>query len=424
MKLILVCIFCILSSTLWAAQQRLTQPITTAHNTSKFNPRQATDSLISAIPASIRVKADNYTYGNHWLWFWNFLIAFVTGSIFLFGGLSTRIQKITLKIKKPNRSNLLYIIFFIVCTFVLSLPLDFYQNFVREHQYGFSNQKFGEWFIDDLLSLLVEVVLAAPFFVLIYAIFRRAKQYWWLWGAGLSVFFIFIVIVIYPVFITPLFNNYVPIKDSTLSSRVLSMARANGIDVEEVYVYNESAQTKQYNANVTGIAGTTRIALNDNVLNNCTADQIMAVLGHEMGHYVLHHLYILVLEFGLLIFLGFAVVKWAAEKLLAKYGGRWQAGPVHQVTSLPLLVVLFTAWFFLLTPVSNSLIRNVEIEADMYGLNAARQPDAIALYMVKTADYNKIDPGYWEEVFFFDHPCRKKRIATAMKWKAENLKGY
>ena len=60
----------------------------------------------------------------------------------------------------------------------------------------------------------------------------------------------------------------------------------------------------------------------------------------------------------------------------------------------------------------------------MYGLNAARQPDAIALYMVKTADYNKIDPGYWEEVFFFDHPCRKKRIATAMKWKAENLKGY
>jgi STE24 endopeptidase len=424
MKLILLCIFCILSSALPAAQQRSTQSVTTAHNTSKFNLQQATDSLINAIPASIRVKADDYTYGNHWLWFWNFLIALVTGWIFLFGGLSVRIQKIVFKIKKPNRSNLLYIIFFIVCTFILALPLDFYQNFVREHQYGFSNQNFGDWFIDDLLSLLVEVVLAAPFFVLIYAIFRRAKQYWWLWGAGLSVFFIFVVIVIYPVFITPLFNNYVPVKDSALRSRVLTMARANGIHVDEVYVYNESAQTKQYNANVTGIAGTTRIALNDNVLNNCTADQIMAVLGHEMGHYVLHHLYILVLEFGLLIFIGFAVVKWAAEKLLAKYNGRWQAGPVHQVTFLPLLVVLFTAWFFLLTPVSNSLIRNLEIEADMYGLNAARQPDAIASYMVKTADYNKIDPGYLEEMFFFDHPCRKKRIATAMKWKAENLKGY
>ncbi len=424
MKLILLCIFCILSSALLAAQQRSTQSVTTAHNTSKFNPQQATDSLINAIPASIRVKADDYTYGNHWLWFWNFLIALVTGWIFLFGGLSVRIQKIVFKIKKPNRSNLLYIIFFIVCTFILALPLDFYQNFVREHQYGFSNQNFGDWFIDDLLSLLVEVVLAAPFFVLIYAIFRCAKQYWWLWGAGLSVFFIFVVIVIYPVFITPLFNNYVPVKDSALRSRVLTMARANGIDVDEVYVYNESAQTKQYNANVTGIAGTTRIALNDNVLNNCTADQVMAVLGHEMGHYVLHHLYTLVLEFGLLIFIGFAVVKWAAEKLLAKYNGRWQAGPVHQVTSLPLLVVLFTTWFFLFTPVSNSLIRNVEIEADMYGLNAARQPDAIASYMVKTADYNKIDPGYLEEMFFFDHPCRKKRIATAMKWKAENLKGY
>ena len=424
MKFILIYICCALFLGQVKAQSAQATATKTKPDTARFNPETAANKLISTIPAAASIKADAYTEGNHWLWLWNFLIALVTGWIFLFGGLSARLQKAALKIKKPNKSNLLYIIFFIVFTFILALPLDFYQNFVREHQYGFSNQSFGQWLMSDLLSLLVEMVLAAPFFVLIYAIFRRTKQNWWLWGAGLSVLFIFIVIVIYPVFIAPVFNDYVPIKDASLRSRVLTMAHANGIDVDEVYVYNESAQTKQFNANVTGVAGTARIALNDNMLNNCTAGQIMAVLGHEMGHYVLHHLYILVLEFGLLIILGFALVKWAAEKLLIKYGDKWQTGsraPCHVAAAVGLS---FYRLVFLITPVSNSLIRNVEIEADMYGLNAARQPDAIASYMVKTADYNKIDAGYWEELFFFDHPCRKKRILAAMKWKAENLKGY
>ena len=195
------------------------------------------------------------------------------------------------------------------------------------------------------------------------------------------------------------------------------------MNINEVYVYNESQQTKTFNASVTGFAGTARISLNDNMLNKGTDNEIVAVLGHEMGHYVLHHFFIGIWEFGALIVGGFWLVKWAMDKLLLKYGDRWNAKSIQDIGSLPLLVFLFTFYFFILTPVSNTLVRICEIESDIYGLNAARQPDAFASFMIKSADNHKIAPGYWEEVFFYDHPCRKARILGAMRWKAENLPG-
>jgi len=185
-------------------------------------------------------------------------------------------------------------------------------------------------------------------------------------------------------------------------------------------VYNESEQTKEFNANVSGVAGTARISLNDNMLNHCTNAEIKAVVGHEMGHYVLNHLFILTLEFSILIIAGFRVAQWTVNWLIGNFGERWKIKNVADIASLPLLVFLFTAYFFVLSPVSNSIIRTVESQADNYGLNAARQPDAFASVMLKTAEYNKIDPGYWEEILFFDHPCRKKRILAAMTWKNEN----
>jgi STE24 endopeptidase len=389
--------------------------------TAKFDPEKATEQLLNTIPAATRTKADNYTEGGYWLQLWNFVAAAITAWVFLFGGLSAYLQKISGKWKNRNLCNFVYIVLFILFTYLLSLPIDIYQNFIREHQYGFSNQNFIQWLVSDLLLLLVELFIAAPFFVIVYAIFRKVKQTWWVWGAGVSVVFLILVIIIYPVFITPLFNNFTPIKNGPLRDRVLSMARANQVNINDVYVYNESQQTKQFNASVTGFAGTARISLNDNMLNQGTDDEIVAVLGHEMGHYVLNHFMVGIWEFGALFVLGFWLVKFAIDKLLLKYGERWNASSIQDIATLPLLVFLFTAYFFIVTPVSNSLLRTDEVEADIYGLNAARQPDAFASFMIKSADNHKVDPSYWEEIFFYDHPCRKKRILAAMKWKAENL---
>jgi len=421
MKYLILFLFCLITRVVANGQhnQPIVQPVSQA--ASRFDAEKATATLINTIPLAVRNKANSYWEGGYWLLLWNFLYAAFIAWLFLFGGLSAYIKKLADKTTKRNRSNLIYISLYFLLSFLISLPIDIYQNFIREHQYGFSNQNFIQWFTDDLLTLLLELIIAAPFFVLIYAMFRKVKENWWLWGGGIAVIFIIGIIIVYPVFITPVFNKYTPLKNGALKEQILSMARANQVNINQVYVYNESKQTKAFNANVTGFAGTGQIALNDNMLNQCTNDEIKAALGHEMGHYVLNHLFILVLEFGVLIIIGFKLVKWASDKLFVKYGEKWKVISIQDITSLPVLVFLFTFYFFIITPVSNTIIRTVEIEADNYGLNAARKPDAFASVCLKTADNHKIEPGYWEEVFFYDHPSRQNRILAAMKWKAENM---
>ena len=420
MKIIFIVLCFLLFSLSGFAKQGQRVDTSIAHPSGHFDPEKAAIQLISTIPAAERAKADSYTEGNYWLLLWNEVCSGVVAWIFISLGLSVYLLKRFDWIKKENRRNLVFIVLYLLLTFIISLPLDIYQNFVREHQYGLSNQSFMQWLVDDIVKLTVEIVIGAPFLVLAFTVFRKVKDRWWTWGAGVSVVLVVFLVIIYPVFITPLFNNYKPIKEGPLKESLLSMARANQVDIDQVYVYNESEQTKEFNANVSGVAGTARISLNDNMLNHCTNAEIKAVVGHEMGHYVLNHLFILTLEFSILIIAGFRVAQWTVNWLIGNFGERWKIKNVADIASLPLLVFLFTAYFFVLSPVSNSIIRTVESQADNYGLNAARQPDAFASVMLKTAEYNKIDPGYWEEILFFDHPCRKKRILAAMTWKNEN----
>ncbi|WP_259066934.1 M48 family metalloprotease [Mucilaginibacter sp. X4EP1] len=417
MKTPVILFFCLLGFTLACAQ---TNQTISSHIITHFDAEKATAQLVNTIPVAARQKADSYCEGDYWLLLWNMVCSAIIAWLFLFGGLSDYLLRRTGKIKGTNRGNFLYIIFYFLLVFLLSLPLDIYQNFIRENQYGFSNVGFLQWFLNDLITFVVELIIAAPFFVLVYAIFKKTKENWWIWGACISVAFIIGIIIIYPVFIAPIFNQYTPLKNGNLKNEILSMARANRIDVNNVYVYNESTKTKVFNAEVTGFAGTAMISLNDNMLNHCSDNEIKAALAHEMGHYVLCHLFILTLEYGLLIVLGFKLVQWSITKLIKTYGDRWEIKGIQNIASLPLVVFLFTFYFFILTPVTNSITRVVEIQADNYGLNAARQPDAFASLMLKSADNHKIDPGYWEEIIFFDHPCRKQRILSAMIWKAEN----
>jgi STE24 endopeptidase len=162
--------------------------------------------------------------------------------------------------------------------------------------------------------------------------------------------------------------------------------------------------------------------MNDNLLKRGSVPEIQAVMGHEMGHYVLHHVYKGILEFGVLIVVGFAVVRLAFDRIRAATEPRWRIRSVGDVAGLPLLVLLISAYFFLLTPVVNTLIRTQEAEADIFGINASQQPDGMARAALHLAEYRKLDPGKLEEIVFFDHPSGKNRILMAMRWKAEHLK--
>ena len=239
-------------------------------------------------------------------------------------------------------------------------------------------------------------------------------------GGWLSCFLVFAVLI-GPVFISPLFNHYTPLPPSPVRSAILSMARANDVPATNVYLVDASRQSKRISANVSGIGRTMRVSLNDNLLRRSTPAEIQAVMGHELGHYVLNHIYKGLIYLAILVVLGFALVDWAYRRLVARYGPRWGIGSIADVAGLPLLVALFAVYGFLITPLTNSITRISEMEADQFGLNAARQPDGFASVAIKLSEYRKISPGPWEEVLFFDHPSGHTRVLTAMKWKAENL---
>jgi STE24 endopeptidase len=223
------------------------------------------------------------------------------------------------------------------------------------------------------------------------------------------------------VFIAPLFNKYKPLENQALKQSILSLARANGIPATDVYEVDASKQSKRVSANVSGFLGTERITLNDNLLARCSPQAILAVMGHEMGHYVLHHIYNAVIFFTIVIVVLFWALRHGMESALARWGERWSLGGVSDVAALPLAVVILSILGFLFTPISNSFTRTQEFEADLYGLNAARQPDGEAEADMLLGEYRKMDPGPLEEMIFFDHPSGRTRIYAAMRWKAENL---
>jgi STE24 endopeptidase len=172
---------------------------------------------------------------------------------------------------------------------------------------------------------------------------------------------------------------------------------------------------------VSGFAGTQRISLNDNLLKRCTLPEIQTTMGHEMGHYVLNHEYKLLVMFGVVVVIGFAFLSWGIKFGLARWGKNWGIRGVTDVAMLPLAIIWLSVYFFLMTPVTNTISRTVEYEADMYGLNAARQPDGEANVDLMLGEYRKLDPGPVEEFIFFDHPSGRTRITAAMRWKAEHL---
>jgi STE24 endopeptidase len=196
------------------------------------------------------------------------------------------------------------------------------------------------------------------------------------------------------------------------------MAHANGIAAERVYVMDASRQTTRISANVSGLLGTERVTLNDNLLRRASLPEIEAVMGHETGHYVLHHIYQFIVFFALVIAVGFlglrSVFAWATRR----WGERWGVRGIDDPAGMPLLSLILTVYLFLLTPVLNTYVRETESAADIFGLNAARQPDGFALIALKLAEYRKLDPGPIEELLWYDHPSGRARIRMAMQWKA------
>lgn len=316
---------------------------------------------------------------------------------------------------------MLYAVAFVCIVALLTFPLTVYQYYFREHQYGLATQTFGPWFRERITDLILTLILLPLALLILYAVFRKLPRTWWLWATVVVAAIQFFGAFIAPIYIEPLYNKYQPLQDPAVRDPILTMARANQIPVNQVSVVDASRQTTRISANVAGFLHTTRIALNDNLLNQCSLAEIRAVMAHEMGHYILNHLTKLVIEQSVVFLLVFALTAALFDAAIKRRGEKWGVRSLGDPAGLPLLALILNLLFLLLTPVVNTIGRSTEAEADAFGLNTAREPDGFATVALKLGTYRKLNPGPWEEVIFFDHPSGRARIRMSMDWKAAQM---
>ena len=393
-----------------------------AQASAHFDAEAATNAYLAQLPAEAKTRSDAYFEGGYWLILWDFLygaaISLLLLSLHWSAGMRNLAERIT---RFKALQSLIYWAEYLLATTVLGFPLVVYEGYFREHHYGLATQTFGPWMFDQFKALLVGLVIGGLVTMGLFAVVRRLPRTWWIWGAVVAMAFMGVGVMIAPVYLVPIFNKVTRLDDPKITEPILSLARANGIPAHDVYVVDASRQTTRISANVSGLGHTMRITLNDNLLRRGTPEGIQAVMGHEMGHYVLNHVYKILMFYLIVYVTGFSLLKWGLDRCLRRWGERWQIRGVGDLAVLPLVMLLVSIFFFVLTPVTNTLSRTIETEADVFGLNASRQPDGFAQILLQLSEYRKMRPGPVEEWIFFDHPSGHTRILASMRWKAENL---
>ncbi len=404
------------------AQPDITKVPVAAQPSDHFDVDAATDAYMNLMPASAKAHSDAYFEGGYWLILWDFLVGAIICLILLNLGWSAWMRNVAERITRWKwLQTFIYWVEYVLLTTVLGFPLAVYEGYFREWKYGLATQTFGPWMWDQVKGLGLGVLLGGVAMVALFGVVRRLPRTWWIWGAVVSIVLVVFTIMIVPVFIVPTFNKVTRLDDPRVTTPILAMARANGIPAHDVWTMDASKQTTRMSANVSGFGSTMRITLNDNLLRRGSLEEIESVMGHEMGHYVLHHIYKDVLFLTIIAVLAFAYLRWSLDWCLKRWGTKWGIRGVSDPAVLPLVVLLASIFFFVLTPIMNTQTRTEEAEADMFGLNASRQPDGFAQAAIHLGEYRKMKPGPIEEWIFFDHPSGYHRIHAAMQWKAENL---
>jgi STE24 endopeptidase len=393
-----------------------------AQPTPQFDADAATEAYMELMPPAAVARSNAYFEGGYWLILWDFLYGAAVCLVLLNLRWSARMRDLSLRITRFRwLQPLPYAVLYTLAATILGFPLEYYENYVREHKYGLATQTFGPWMGDEFKSLLVSLVISSIAMVGLFAIVRRFPKTWWIWGAAATLCLLTILIAIGPVYLQPIFNTPKKLDDPKITTPILRMAHANGIPTNDVWQIDASRQTTRMSANVSGFGNTMRITLNDNLIRRGSPEEIQAVMGHEMGHYVLNHIPKSLMFFLIVIVLSFAYLFWGIKWSLGRWGERWQIHSIGDPAVVPLVVLLVAILSFVATPINNTFVRVQEKEADMFGLNASRLPDGFAQAAIHLGEYRKMRPSPIEELLFYDHPSGYNRIHSAMVWKSQNL---
>ena len=367
-------------------------------------------------------RMTSYSHGNYILHVVDFVWTAGILGLIVFSGFGATLQAWAHRFSRsPNMKVAIYTALFTVVSFVAALPLTVSSGFIREKKYGFANQTFAAWMGDRGKGLLVSIVLQPIFFVLLYAAIRRLGRRWWLAGSCLAIVFAVLVMAVGPVLIAPLFNKFEPLKDARLRSEILAMAKQEGIPADEVYEVDASRQSSHNNAYVAGLFGTQRIVLYDTIIKSFTPREIDVVMGHEMGHYVLRHIWKTIAFLSGLILPGFFLVDRVSRRFIARRPALGIAA-LSEPSSLPLIVLVLTVFLFLAGPVIATFSRMQEHQADLFGMEATRDPVAAASAFLKfgrldLAEYH-VHP--WIEALLYSHPSLENRIRFAQEYAKEH----
>jgi len=379
-----------------------------------FDPNAATARYIDSLGPAALEKAHQYTIGKEWMLLWALLVAaLVTWLIVRSGALDQLDAK--LGEKRRNLRALVVAFVYFVLSAILSLPWTIYEDWWREKSYGRTSQPFTDWLLQLGIAALVSAILGAIFFAGVYWLMRRTGRRWWIWSGAFAAAAFAFVILLSPVLIEPLFNHYTPVPPGPVRDAVVEMAGRAGVPPERVFMYNGSRQSNNFTANAGGVGNTARVAISDVAFKNATLDEVRAVTGHEIGHYVLEHTW-----WGILFYSVAAVILFfIADRTFPWFGRRFgTSAGLAEPRGLPVLMFMVSLFGLLSLPIFNTFSRMLEARADMYSLQTENRPDALSTALVKTAEYRYPRPNPIEEVIFYDHPSVERRVHTAMEWKA------
>ena len=379
-----------------------------------FDPNAATARYIDSLGPAALQKAHDYTVGKEWMLLWSLIVAAVVTWLIVRSGLLDRLDARLGEKRRNLRAFVVALVYFVVAA-ILTLPWSIYADWWREKSYDRTAQPLSDWLLQLGISTVISAVVGAVFMMAVYWLIRRAGKAWWAWaGVVTAVLFAFLMLLS-PVVIEPLFNHYTPVPPGKVRDAVVEMAQRAGIPPNKVYMYNGSRQSNNFTANAGGVGSTARVAISDVAFKNASLDEVRAVTGHEIGHYVLKHTWwgILFYSIGavILFFLADLTFPWFARK----FGSSATLGDPR---GIPVLMFLVSLFGLLTLPFSNTFSRTLEAQADMYSLRTENRPDALATSLVKTAEYRYPRPGKLEEIIFYDHPSVESRVRTAMEWKA------
>ena len=379
-----------------------------------FDPNAATARYIDSLGPAALEKAHQYTIGKEWMLLWALLVAALVTWLIVRSGALDRLDA-KLGEKRRNLRALVVAFVYFVLSAILSLPWTIYEDWWREKSYGRTSQPFTDWLLQLGIAALVSAILGAIFFAGVYWLMRRTGRRWWIWSGAFAAAAFAFVILLSPVLIEPLFNHYTPVPPGPVRDAVVEMAGRAGVPPERVFMYNGSRQSNNFTANAGGVGNTARVAISDVAFKNATLDEVRAVTGHEIGHYVLEHTW-----WGILFYSVAAVILFfISDRTFPWFGRRFgTSAGLAEPRGLPVLMFMVSLFGLLSLPIFNTFSRMLEAQADMYSLQTENRPDALSTALVKTAEYRYPRPNPIEEVIFYDHPSVERRVHTAMEWKA------